>query len=368
MEPSIEKGKFRARLGATLDSTFFCQSGMLLRSGCRLFASVASHDASARLAAAVTPAVYEQLSSHGYAVVDNCLSEDHSAALRAEIVALHEGKHTLPNATLLVRGNVTEKLAKAGIFEAEAHALSDAARELAPRVCSFAADRTLLTLLTAYAANTRAQSLHFQSVKLQFSSGSGACFPLHYDTDESLDGRKITAISYLNPGWEPSHGGELVLYPSPLSGAAVTIAPLSGRLVLFHAPSSLHRVRPSFVPRACVTQWLFSRDAAATSSSSSSGELGWPPRGDCTLATLHHPKVVKHAAKAVRRSAWAASLVAAHPHGSALNAALSSLHSDVSAIEAALEGRYAGAREMLRALRDRAEAQDALEEARGHPT
>lgn len=39
-----------------------------------------------------------------------------------------------------------------------------------------------------------------QAAKLQYNCGGGGCFPLHFDSDESLDARKVTAIFYLNPG------------------------------------------------------------------------------------------------------------------------------------------------------------------------
>ena len=29
---------------------------------------------------------------------------------------------------------------------------------------------------------------------------------MHYDSDEAVDLRRITAILYLNPGWAPEHG------------------------------------------------------------------------------------------------------------------------------------------------------------------
>ncbi len=53
-------------------------------------------------------------------------------------------------------------------------------------------------------------SLHFppfppsprrKAIKLQVNTGGGGCFPLHLDSDERLDGRRVTAIFYLNPGW-----------------------------------------------------------------------------------------------------------------------------------------------------------------------
>ncbi|GFH20674.1 prolyl 4-hydroxylase, partial [Haematococcus lacustris] len=42
-------------------------------------------------------------------------------------------------------------------------------------------------------------SLDQQATKLQYNRGQGGCFPMHLDTDAMLDGRKVTAIFYLNP-------------------------------------------------------------------------------------------------------------------------------------------------------------------------
>ena len=69
--------------------------------------------------------------------------------------------------------------------------------------------------------------------------GKGGCFPLHYDSDEQVDGRRVTAIFYLNTDWQPSHGGQLQLFPFPDS--PVEIAPVADRLVLFSSCRMLHR-------------------------------------------------------------------------------------------------------------------------------
>jgi Rps23 Pro-64 3,4-dihydroxylase Tpa1-like proline 4-hydroxylase len=63
---------------------------------------------------------------------------------------------------------------------------------------------------------------------------------MHFDSDEELDGRRITAIFYLNPGWQQGQGGELRLYPFPDAGP-VDIAPVADRLVLFSSTRMLHR-------------------------------------------------------------------------------------------------------------------------------
>jgi hypothetical protein len=60
-------------------------------------------------------------------------------------------------------------------------------------------DRTLRTLLSIYLP-----SLNLgrgpQAVKAQVNEGGGGAFPIHFDSDEQLDGRRVTAILYLNEG------------------------------------------------------------------------------------------------------------------------------------------------------------------------
>ena len=70
-------------------------------------------------------------------------------------------------------------------------------------------------------------------------AGHGGCFPIHHDSDEAVDARRLTAILYLSEGWQPHHGGQLRLYP--LSSPSVDIAPRAGTLVLFPSCRMLHR-------------------------------------------------------------------------------------------------------------------------------
>lgn len=70
-------------------------------------------------------------------------------------------------------------------------------------------------------------------------AGDGACFPIHVDSEESIDGRRLTAILYLNPEWAPAHGGQLRLYPP--GAQPVDVAPLNDRLVIFESHRLLHR-------------------------------------------------------------------------------------------------------------------------------
>jgi len=85
-----------------------------------------------------------------------------------------------------------------------------------------------------------------------WSAGDESCFPLHYDSDETVDNRRITAILYLNSDWEQGDGGELKLYPWPHE--PVTVEPLHNRLLLFSTCRMLHRSTLSLA-HAPVSMW-----------------------------------------------------------------------------------------------------------------
>ena len=93
---------------------------------------------------------------------------------------------------------------------------------------------------------------------------AGARYVRHSDVSPAVANRRVTAILYLNEGWEPGHGGQLLLYP-PTEGitatttvgteAVVRVAPLLGRLLLFNAAIE-HEVAVTQQPRWAVTAWL----------------------------------------------------------------------------------------------------------------
>ena len=148
------------------------------------------------------------------------------------------------------------------------------------------------------------------SRRLRAGAGGGGCFPMHCDSDEEVDGRRVSAICYLNPQWRQGDGGEvrtnlrkvdlmgcgrsvveshsfphvserampwcicehaddvragaqLRLYPFPR--APVDIAPLCDRMVLFPSTTMLHRRAPPHPAGAAAPHfhlnWLAGADA-----------------------------------------------------------------------------------------------------------
>ena len=328
-------------------------------------ASAGTPEAAAVAAAAERIAVADvatSLQKHGFAVVDGALDvvvgETHDSPggdrerttlaerLRAELLRLASAPGVMrPNATVLVRPDGTRaRLEKGHIFEAEMHVLAASEALAAPALRAVAEDRSLLTLLNVMLPSVAQTQLHHQVVKLQRNAGFGGCFPLHFDSDAKVDGRLITALTYLNPEWRDGDGGELVLYPFPLRGP-IKIQPKMGRVVLFSAANMLHSVEPSVGARdrLCFTQWFFAKSAPgerqgetrAGDSSSSSSSSAWSQ-----ARALCRPELRKHLAKVVFAETWASSIRNAHPPSAARDDALETHEREVAVIARALAGKY----------------------------
>ena len=88
---------------------------------------------------------------------------------------------------------------------------------------------------------------------------------------QRCNGRRLSAIYYVNPVWEADHGGELRLWGKRGGGSdgreaagevvepRVDVAPTSDRLVLFWSDKrNPHEVLPSHAPRFAISIWLYS--------------------------------------------------------------------------------------------------------------
>ena len=85
-----------------------------------------------------------------------------------------------------------------------------------------AEDRSLLTLLNVMLPSVAQTQLHHQVVKLQRNAGFGGCFPLHFDSDARVDGRRVTVLTYLNPDWRDGDGGGVLIHIPCRRGAAAS--------------------------------------------------------------------------------------------------------------------------------------------------
>ena len=82
---------------------------------------------------------------------------------------------------------------------------------------------------------------------------AGAFYQKHIDRFQRSDSRVISSVLYLNPAWEPEHGGELRLH---FPNRYEDIEPVANRLVLFISAQILHEVLPTTVERLSLAGWF----------------------------------------------------------------------------------------------------------------
>jgi hypothetical protein len=157
---------------------------------------------------------------------------------------------------------------------------------------------------------------------------------LHFDSDASLDSRRVTMCAYLNEDWdEAADGGELVLYPFPR--ARVTIAPKVGRAVIFSSEFGLHRVLPAMRERYMITVWYFAREMRAVGKAKAPGVTA-----EAQAEALLDPALRKHLVKMVLADEWATSIREAHGECAGVDAALKTHWDEVAIITRVLSNNY----------------------------
>lgn len=76
----------------------------------------------------------------------------------------------------------------------------------------------------------------------------------HVDAFPGGPNRLLTLIYYLNPQWQPSHGGQLRLF---LPEGPCDVNPVADRLLVFFSPSVEHEVLLSNDMRFALTMWMY---------------------------------------------------------------------------------------------------------------
>ncbi len=95
----------------------------------------------------------------------------------------------------------------------------------------------------------------FELQLARYPSG-GSRYTRHRDAFMGDDNRRLTAILYLNEGWEPAHGGLLRLH---LETGPVDVSPRLDTLMVFLSEKIEHEVLPSHHERLAVTAWYRAR-------------------------------------------------------------------------------------------------------------
>lgn len=90
-------------------------------------------------------------------------------------------------------------------------------------------------------------------LQLAFYEAPNRGYERHIDAFRGPQSRRVTAICYLNKGWDASDGGALRLFLS--EDETVDILPEAGRMVVFLSDELEHQVMPTDRDRAALTAW-----------------------------------------------------------------------------------------------------------------
>jgi SM-20-related protein len=93
-------------------------------------------------------------------------------------------------------------------------------------------------------------------LQLAHYPANGAGYQRHRDAFPGDDNRRMTAIVYLNPAWEPAHGGRLTLFVEP---RPLEVDPTLDTCVVFRSQLIEHEVQPSYADRFAVAAWYSAR-------------------------------------------------------------------------------------------------------------
>lgn len=225
----------------------------------------------------VMAAIGRALTARNYVMLDDFIARDVAAGVAREVAAAHDAGRLAP-------GNLAGGRSGANLTYAHSGVRGDVIGWVEPGAEPGWAQlevytRRLKGLVALLREEVCPEALRgvgkFSRVMAACYPGHGACYMRHCDNacdageGDRCNGRRLTAVLYLNAGWKPAHGGQLRIYPpgdADGSEPLAEVAPLSGRLVLFFADRRCpHEVLPAFKKRLAVTVWFMHDDEYARS-------------------------------------------------------------------------------------------------------
>lgn len=89
---------------------------------------------------------------------------------------------------------------------------------------------------------------------------AGAGYARHSDVLSGRRNRMVSTVFYLNEGWQPNDGGELILFESVGDTAIATINPTFGKMIIFLSESFPHEVLAARNTRRSIAGWFRVRE------------------------------------------------------------------------------------------------------------
>lgn len=196
------------------------------------------------------------LQNDGYCIINGFAGADVALQMREEAHRLYEQGYMFPSQSTNEDGNA---MVKENVYATE---LNGDEWELAPTLLDYTRSVVLQApiLLDHFFPHLQI-SRRMYGTKLAVSLGEGSKYPKHCDNSGLPDQRKVTMVYYLNPYWEPSHGGELRLFTK--DQGIVSVEPQADTLAVFWSDQVVHDVLPTLTDtsaadkrRYALTLWL----------------------------------------------------------------------------------------------------------------
>jgi SM-20-related protein len=190
-------------------------------------------------------AIADGLAEHGYAVIDQFLSQQEIGAI-LELEELHD----------------TANMKRAGIGNSQSLQIQEGIRgdyinwldrETAPqpvKVYLTRLDELITFLNQSLYLSLKDYEVHFTKYP------PGTFYKRHLDQFKYDDHRRLSVICYLNPEWKEEEGGSLRMY---LLDKTLDVLPEAGRLVCFRSDIIEHEVLPATRERLSITGWMLDR-------------------------------------------------------------------------------------------------------------
>jgi len=185
------------------------------------------------------------LCEQGWVVVPGFLQPHEVTALRIE----------------LIERSLRAELTPAGVGQGDAHQMDRSVRR--DRTCWLEGDTPaqqefLLRMERLRLAINRRLFLGLFDLEAHFAHyPPGAFYRRHRDAFRDSDARVVSAVCYLNDGWQAGDGGELVIWPQPRSRTVVaSVPPAAGTLVCFLSEQVPHEVLPTRRDRYSIAGWF----------------------------------------------------------------------------------------------------------------
>jgi SM-20-related protein len=190
----------------------------------------------------------DALAGAGWCVLPDLLSPAQTDALASECAAMHDARLLLPagtgahRTTSALRGDSTHWFVD-GAMSAPQQAFADRIDAL-----RIALNRELMLGL-----------VDCESHYAVYRPGAG--YARHLDRLRHSDARVLSAVFYLNQGWQEADGGALRLYLP--DGSSRDIYPHAGTLLLFLSATFEHEVLPATRDRMSIACWMRQRSVGA---------------------------------------------------------------------------------------------------------